>query len=371
MKGIKYAGTAGLCCLVMARGGLAQIPRPYVPPHYPVPTEKLQAVLPHTTVNPVELTGTPLMSSVAIGRASKMIVQGQRLWVGDQMGDPFLHVVDIPSGGLRKSFARNGEGPGDFHSATQLSLRPGDTSGVWVFDYNLRRMTRVTERPDPRHPPTVITALGRGVAHRMLWFGKDRVLFISQADTDRVMLADSLGRVIATVRGPLLGSSDIPMNTRAEDSNGMVCARPDGSAFAIAYLNASRIDLFDAKGGLRGHANVPVPNVNEGDFYKDPRGVWHTPKPRRYYNECFATQNLLYTLFAGRLATAGPEGTHPWDAQFIHVFDWNGNLLAAYKLDQLAETFAVSGDSLLFAGGEAIEGIYRYSLPVLRPPKRP
>ncbi len=189
-------------------------------------------------------------------------------------------------------------------------------------------------------------------------------------DTNRVMFADSLGRVYKSVAAGILGASAIPAALREDVSSGVIlCANPTGTGFAFAYDGASRVDVFNARGGLVRHAATPFADVDEGDFARDARGAWHNPSPRYYYRSCAATNERLYELFAGRLQSAGPPGTRMWDAGFVHVFDWSGRLVGVLALDKLAETIAVAGDSMLYAAGEAIDGIVEYRLPAVFSPR--
>ncbi|MGH7583810.1 MAG: BF3164 family lipoprotein, partial [Gemmatimonadales bacterium] len=246
--------------------------------------------------------------------------------------------------------------------------RPGDPTGIWVYDGNLRRLTRVVPGP-AAGTPAIISGLARipgggTVALRMLWLTHDRILFIGFSDTNRIMFADSLGHVTDEHPGPLLGASVVPKDIREDGSTGtIVCPKPSGDRFAIAYVDAARIDMFDDKGLRLPGAKVLFPSDSERAYFEDSEGQSHNPNPRGYYTACFATTDRIYALFSGRLATEGPPGSHKWDAQYVHVFDWSGKLVSVLKLDRLANAIAVSGDSVLYAGGAVTTGIYRYRLP--------
>ncbi len=375
---LKWAGNAAVCIsmLVAPAKGQSQLDKLY--PDYPTATGKLPATFLHEEFHPLVLTGEEFTLDPTIGVAAKLFLSGTALWVGDKSGSPFLHVVDAATGVIRRSFGRRGAGPGDFASVVQISSRPGDTSGAWIYDGNLSRLTRMPARVTPGTLPRIINGLGMDRAAglpralRMLWLTHERMLLIGFTESNRIMLADSLGHVTRIVPAPILGAPQVTKEVREGSSSGVwVCPKPSGDRFAIAYPAASRVDLFDGNGKSLGRAAVPIPNTDEGDFAQDAAGGWHNPSPRYYYAGCAATQDRLYALFAGRLsitrfnqhARSGPEGTYTWDAQFVHVFDWTGKLLRVLKLDQLAQTIAVAGDTLLYAGGEAMDGIYRYRLP--------
>jgi hypothetical protein len=293
-----------------------------------------------------------------------MIVFAGALWVGDRTGDPFLHLIRLSDGTLVRSVGRRGEGPGDFHDVAAFSIRPGDTTGIWVFDYNQSRLSRVPAARVSGQLPRQVSGLGPTTTAGMFWLTPNRLLILGNTDSNRFMFADSTARVSSIVSGPLLGASEVPKKMREALSFASVCVRPGGDRYALAYSHASRIDLFDREGRPAGSAKVPIANINEGDVVKDPRGAWHMTSPRGYYSSCSATADRLYALFSGRMDNAGPEGSYKWDGQYIHVFDWSGTLKAVYQIDQLALAIAVSGDSVLYASGDAMNGVHRYRLPV-------
>lgn len=342
----------------------AQTPvRPYVPPDYPgMLSDRFPPTLPHTGVRVTKLAGDLLVSEPAIGRPSKMVIQGRRLWVGDHAGDPYLHVIDLDSGRLVRSLGRAGQGPGDFRSVAQLSLRPGDTSGVWVFDLDQRRLTRVPSTGAGVR--TIIQSGAEGRPLRMGWLSPSRLLVIGLTDSARVVLADATGAPRTIRPGPLLGRAEIPMQKRINASNGLqVCVRPEGDTFGIGYVNAARVELYDGAGGFLALMRGPAWGLNQGDFVRNERGEWGSPPVRYYYRGCYGTSRYYYGLFAGRTEAAGPEGTRSWDSPYVHVFDWTGTLRNVLELDEFAEAVAVDGDSVLYAGGGAMEGIYKYRLP--------
>jgi hypothetical protein len=342
----------------------AQQPRTWRPPNQPTPTLRLPASLPHTGHRVISLRGELLASHATIGRPTLLLVQGNSLWLNDEMGDPSLHEVDWVSGNLVRSVGRRGEGPGDFRNVAHLSLRPGDREAVWAFDMVLRRLTRVGRQSVRPDAPRTIGGLPRGQALRMFWLTTDRIAVIGTSDSNRILLTDTTGNVLSVIPGPLVGATNVSRPIREAASTGvLVCANPRGTRIAVAYALASRIDLFDPAGRFVGKADTPIATGADGDFFKDGEGRWHMPAPRYYYRGCSATSERLYALFAGRLDSAGPEGTRMWDAQFVHVFDWAGKLIHVLDLNEFAEGIAVVGDSLLFAAGEAMDGIYKYRIP--------
>lgn len=156
------------------------------PPHYPTATERLPATLPHAGVRVVKLAGTVFNDDPALGRPGHLFIQEGFLWVTDLAGDPYLHLIELPSGRLLSSRGRDGEGPGDFRNVMQLSVRPGDTDAIWAYDYSQRRLTRVERRPIAGIPPVTITGAWQRVDSslptwnvlRMFWLDEQRIAAI-------------------------------------------------------------------------------------------------------------------------------------------------------------------------------------------------
>jgi TolB-like 6-blade propeller-like len=314
-------------------------------------------------LHPVGLTGTLISSDAIFGQPSFIAVMGDELWLADHTGDPFFHVIDIPTGKVQVSLGRHGEGPGEFEDVFALSIRPGDTLAVWAYDPQRSRFTRLTApRAQPVAPKIMIAPNGHRPL-KMVWLSPNRLLSVSMRDTGRFTFTDSGGRVLSVVAGRLLGTSKMPRPMRISRSAGLsVCSSPTGGGFAVTYIAASRIEYYDSLGTLRGTAHVPFPN--DGDFVQDERGAWHNSTPRYYYRECSATAARLYALFSGRLNGAVPPGTF-WEGEYVHVFDWSGDLIRVFHLDHLVEYIAIVGDSLLYASGQDTGGVYRYLLPPL------
>jgi hypothetical protein len=61
----------------------------------------------------------------------------------------------------------------------------------------------------------------------------------------------------------------------------------------------------------------------------------------------------------------GPGGGQTRAARYVHVFDWEGNLIAVLGLDHEMSTIATAGDTMLYAAGQETQGVYAYRLPPL------
>lgn len=319
----------------------------------------------HANLHPQYPEPHLLVSDPIIGDPRHLGVQGGRLWIADDKGDPYLDVVNIATGKIALSMGRHGEGPGDFGIVPQFSHRPGDDVGIWAYDEGTTRMTRETGQPADSYaifdPPGMFV----GSVFTYLWLGRNRLVGIGDMDTNRIILADTSGRLLALRKTDLLGGDSIPLLARRAASLAFVaCSSPIAKRFAVLYQMGGRIDLFDSTGRFVTHASVPFASNGEWAFSPRHKGLWGQPD-WFFYIDCDATSRYLYALFAGH-RTDGPHGGRVRAARYVHVFDWDGHLIKVIGLGHEMSAIAVSGDTLLFATGQDGDGVFEYRLAGLR-----
>jgi hypothetical protein len=311
------------------------------------------------SLDPGQLHGDPVFTYEAIGQATAIAYQDGVLWIGDNTGDPFIHLVDIRRATPLRSIGRHGDGPGDFHSVFGFSVRPDD-NGLWAFDVSRRRLTRIAV--DTKVPPEVISIPIRAVQAR--WLDRARILAVGPSDTDRFAVFDSTGVLLRRGPGPLLGPDSVPLRQRLETSSQVkLCANPDGTAFALFYMDGGRAEIYDTL--LQRQSELPVPFPSQGVFSRNKQShAWEVRAPRMYYVSCTATRTYLYAVFSGRHSDFEHHIVQA-NSRFVHVFDWTGHFLRAYRLDHDAMAIASDGDSVLYAMSAGSDTVHRYHLPSL------
>lgn len=313
----------------------------------------------HDALNPrvVVSAGSPM--SHLLGRPYGMIVAGSSLWIADAAKDPFLFQFNVEPPILKRALGREGEGPGDFKSATDLSTRGSDSTGVWVFDVTTKRLTFVSNDPDAS--PTTIGPLPHDVIHAT-WLGEHRLVGITRSDTSRILMLDSTGNVVSRLPGPLLGPDSVPVTQRSRLSSGIkVYPHPMGTRFAVMYLAAGKIELFDSSGTHVVLAKVPF--ASDGEFeINDSTGNWTMRAPRNFYVACATDPDKLLCLFSGR-RRGDFEGADASSGRFLHAFDWDGNLIGVYALDRDATSLAMFQGKKLVLTSLGSDSISTASLP--------
>ncbi len=306
----------------------------------------------------VHLTGEGAAASPLMGKPTALGLAGSDLWVGDFAGDPYLHVFDVRTGALQRSFGRSGEGPGDLLSLVTMIGRPSDSTGVWVHDMSLRRLTRFDG--DPTVPPEVISFERAAMA--FTWVGRDLLAGADGWDTVRVILFDTAGHVVQTLPGPMLRADSIPAIARHDATVRVaLCASPDGAIIAALHQRASRIELFSVDGGFLGLADTPV-DVEPVFRRSATTGSWHSEGQPMQYRSCAATQRYLYGLFDNRPIDSNGMQVDTIPLQ-VHAFHWDGRFSHGFVIDRNAGKILVSGDTLLMTATWTPDTIIRYRLP--------
>lgn len=297
-----------------------------------------------------------------LGQPGVMLATGSWLWIADRTADPFLHVAEVTSRRIRRSFGRRGEGPGDLLSVGSISVRSVPDSAVWVYDVRTRRLTEFRADPSPA-PVATVSIPTRAL--RAWWLDSARILALGAMDSNRLMLFNPDGARLATFQAPLLGADSISRSARISASSAVkVCGPAGGPSWGMSFITAGRIDLLDAADGLVGRAQEPI--ATDGHFIKDTAGAWSAPIPRLYYVDCAATSRRFYGLFSGRLREAY-SGDDASNGREVHVFDWEGRLTRVLVLAADAGYIAVEGDTLLYTGAHGVSTILRHRIPAAEP----
>ncbi len=309
----------------------------------------------------------PVVSGPLFGTIHRLATDGRTLWVADFAGDPFLHAVDLATGQVRASVGRAGDGPGDYRSV--LALLPARrAAAVWVFDPVGRRLTLVDSSARvvaDDHSMVTLPASPRILAVARLG---DR--FVARAFSDdasrRMLLLGPSGQIVGGAVADLLGDETVPERQRQNASvNAALCARPDGTRFAVAFRYAGRIEIRDSLAGLVALAGVPV--ASNGDFQPNAQGqpVWHSG--RAFYEDCAATDGHLFALFSGwdeRDPERGQNVRESGYADRVHVFDWAGALVGSLALGQRVTSIMLDADrGVLYGAGTGTSTVYRFELP--------
>lgn len=322
----------------------------------------------HCDLDVVRLTGSLLSSAPTIRQPTELQVVGSHLWVRDEAADPWLHVLDKGSGDLLASHGRRGEGEGEFVYITAIGVVPSSAEALWAFDGAEHRLTTLRYDPEADFESSVTPLSEQWPVSRLVWVGNDHLVAPAYTDAARLVHLSAAGDVREVGSTSLLGhdSIDFHQRVRASHSLQFLCAAPDGASFAIAYGSAGRFDIHDRDGSLA-PASVPFPA--DPSFEPSESGDSLVFRhDRTWYLGCTATTEHVFALFSGRMSDAYSPAERD-SGEFVHVFRWNGELEAIFRLSEPVRGLAVDGrTNVLYAASMSEGSVFRYDIPDFQDP---
>lgn len=267
----------------------------------------------------------------------------------------------IVTGELLHSFGRKGEGPQEFATApTILQAFADDPGAVWTWDRQAQRLVRWEPQPLTEYEAQIIQ-LGDPPVRRITWPRRDRLIGMTNSEERRFTLFSEDGEVRGFRSGPILGSENIPLQDRINATTGpsKPCVWPE-RGFVMMNFSVGRLGLYDLDAGFRGLADVPFPSEVRFE-HTDDGGVHHLWRRNWYYN-CTANSEHLFALFSGRLDSAFTYEAAS-SGRFVHVFDWDGNLLGVLELDRDIRGIEIDEERDVLYGSSVVDSkIYQFDL---------
>lgn len=318
-----------------------------------------------------DLEGEILVDDDALGLPITVAIVGDWLVVGDGTLSPPIHVFRFSDGARLGSLGARGEGPGEFSSTPRLlQASANEREVLWGFDPALARLTEIPlDLPlDDKTPEVLRLSLDFPVLD--LGFVSDGTLVgWPLTPMARVVRIDREGRLIEGI-GEIPdpeGLRGLHEGFRQRAYQPFLSVVPGGSRLAIASWKASRLDLVDldslegvitTEGPFPFIADVEVPETLQSNRLV--RG----PRNRTGHVGVVATEQAVLTLFSGRLERAFRDRMD--EADFLHVYHWDGSFVRAFRLDRPARAMACadeSCDTLITLVWSPNPAVVRYDLP--------
>jgi hypothetical protein len=264
-----------------------------------------------------------------------------------------LNIVD-EDGSLvyEKGLGRRGQGPGEFLEINDIVATD---SLIYIYDGNQLKMVSY----DPAsgelaaHHDILIRTSGR--PSNIYSFAENQFIGLGLFRESRFMVVDSNGETVSEYGELIEFNTDFSRRNISVSWRSVGTVHPSEPYVYLFTVNADFIEKYDHDDRLikrvQGTDN-PLPNmeiVNE----------WPFKAGSISYISVDSDENYIYGLYSG----------HSWEdyrlsGDIIHKFDWDLNLVEAYKLDQRFNTITVDGNGNLYTFGETDEGIefYVYNL---------
>jgi TolB-like protein len=314
------------------------------------------------------ISGLVLNVGSELGLPTGIAVVGRYLLVFDLASDYVLHVLDATTGAYLTQLGRRGSGPGEFESAWSLDPVPGDSSMIWVYDIQLRRLTLVDVEQSVSTNrlayTRMITLSSNAVPTGPVWLGDSTMVSLGFFPNGRIGFFDADGTHTASV-GVLPGEGETDNPAILQHAYRATLVRnPSGTLLAAATRHASLVQIFGSDGTLIVDAEGPLqvrPQYHSG---VSARGLaMQTGADLRFgYVDAASAVDHIYALFSGRTREGFPKSAY--QGRFVHVFDWQGNFVRALQADADLISVALDRDGrVLYAvRHEPTPAILRYNL---------
>lgn len=297
----------------------------------------------------VPLSGEVVAEGEYLGRPSSISVAGDRLLVTDGSA-PYLHVLSAKDGAHHLSFGQEGGGPGEFREATAVLPDVRGDGSFWVFDGTLSRMSRF-EMPAGAAVPRLEQTLnlepgGPTLLLKASWLNDSTIAATGIYPDGRIAVTDRRGRIVRYIgkRPPSPAGQDVPITVLQHAFTGPLTVAPDRQRLAMGTESADRLEIYRPDGTLvrelRGASGFdPVFEV-----HRKPAGsTMATGNDLRFgYTGLASTQRHIYALYSGQLR--GEGGRYSYFGTEVHVYTWDGDRVATFKLDERARGIAVTPD---------------------------
>lgn len=275
---------------------------------------------------------------------SDVLVVGEYIVVLDATDEQPIKVYAAEGGAAVHKMGAAGEGPGEFRGAQHLLRDRWSDNHFWVYDLQLRRMSRgnLAAPGGIAAIDSIILLRTQSTTYSPEWLDDSTLIVLGFFESGRYARLSDAGEVEAFVGG--IPGDGAPPSVRQHAYQGFITVHPDGRQFAIANRHAGRVELW--AGGLDSPvlADVPNPfdpplNVRLGE-----RGPIFTMPGDEPFGYVGATSSRrgVYALYSGRSRNDSPAAAY--SGTEVHVFDWGGKLIGHLRLDIPVVTVQISRD---------------------------
>jgi hypothetical protein len=326
------------------------------------------AELDHTNLSATPVHGEVLFDEDILGMPMDLALLGDNLVVLDRSADSALQVIDSRTGKLIRRFGREGQGPGEFTAAWAIDPVPGSDSEFWVYDSRLGRQTYVDLDEEffkqGKLGDKIVNLQMEAPSLGPVRTDRNTSLSLGFYDSGRLGVFDDEGTQVGTVASLPAASDDFPAYVRQQAYQATLVAHPNRGRFAATNRYASLIEFYDSDGS-------PV-RTQDGPLAVNPSYRWEEDEEGPYmvqaedtrlgYVDGSASKTHLFALFSGRTREQNRELAYM--GRFVHVFDWNGDFVAAIELDTYVAAITVDYDEGVLYGVRHLPtpAVVRYSL---------
>lgn len=300
---------------------------------------------------PVEVKRSFLFPEIFNPRTIQYI--DDKLYVTEsQNPDVSFHVLnadpDTHSLIYEEGLGRRGEGPGEFLEINDIVATD---SLIYIYDGNQLKMVSYDPASGELASYEDIHLRTTGRPTTIYSFAEDHFIGVGLFFGSRYIIMDANGETVSEHGNLIEFNSDFSRRDIALGWLSFGTVHPQEPYVYLFSMNADFIEKYDGDGNLikriQGVEN-PEPNM-------ELRDEWPFHVGTVSYLSVVSDENYIYGLYSG----FSREGDGLY-GNIIHKFDWDLNLVDAYKLDQRINQMSVDGKGNLYAFEETDEGMEFY-----------
>ena len=271
-----------------------------------------------------------------IYQVSGIIKQGDQLIIGDRIG--LRHAVNID---LRSQAQKNLFPRGRSHNAAVAvtSLSTNSDSEITAFDFRQGKLliTPTANTPQPRSTASSFIQLPTEQQHISAIKAGPFVIATGIYEEGRYLLYSpeenkaayfltypdhpSYPNIQEKTKGVLYASTVLKARP---DNQAFVCADMYSGIIAICRIESNQIER------IQQHCfHYPKVNIKEGSRFPD---VAYSQNNYFGFSDIAVSQDRIYAIYSGK--TYKESGKNFQHCQTLLVFDWDGNLLSNFKLEE-------------------------------------
>lgn len=292
---------------------------------------------------------------------------GDHLAVLDTQGDTLVHVVEQQSGRYVGAWGTKGSGPGDLSSAWDYARQPSDERGIWIFDFQLQRLTYfdiasfLSGEKQADTPRLISLPVDDGRAGRALQMTAtpDGRFAATGFFTDgRVRIFDENGEVVSTL-GPVppgeakdRSAEETPVTIRQQANRGVVRSHPEERVVAVGLRFFDRIELINLDDTTVTSVVGPVGFEPEYVVRQGQAGpvMARTAESRFGYVDVTVTDAFVFGLYSGKSVAEMDDFDHSHYGRHIVVLDWTGDVIRVIEVDDLLSSIYVDAERSVLYG---------------------
>lgn len=324
------------------------------------------------SITPTKIEGLRLQSSDSLAIANKIelvrLTESNDAYgvISDISNVPPLHLINLTEDEYLAGIGREGRGPGEFLAPGSIFAFERDS--VLVLDNENIRITKVnlTNGKHLRNlknaNPGIINLEFKGLPMEVFPIERERYAAIGLIRTGgkkNIAILDSTGS-----QNKLAGEipnfdADIPSNVHQLAWRSTATSNKDGSKFAVGYYNVDILEIYNDSGELL--ETIRGPKQDKLNYSIKNKRLSLGEYTNRSYIDLASAGSNIYALYSGKSIKESKNNF----GQYILIFDWEGNFIKSFKLDQFTFSITIDERSGTLYGivHESLEpGIYKYKI---------